>query len=131
MYCWNCGKENRHGALYCRYCGKKLTTAFETKDIANDELSVLKKQTSSRDNVDHETDQCSRISRGVKRCPKCGGAMFVHETTERRSFWKIDFVLFYIVPVIGWLLLFLIYLNVRDKVTSTLVCEQCGYTENC
>ena len=42
MYCWNCGKENRQDALYCRYCGEKLTTAFETKDIANGELSVLK-----------------------------------------------------------------------------------------
>lgn len=131
MYCWNCGKENRQDALYCRYCGEKLTTAFETKDIANGELSVFEKQTSSMDNVDHETDQYSRISRGVRQCPKCGGAMFVHHGTAQHTYQETAHKHRYVRALFGALPLFFVHLATREKAPDTIQCEQCGYTLDC
>lgn len=65
----------------------------------------------------------------AKLCPKCGAAMFIHETSERRSFKKTKYFILWFVPIIGWLLLFLIYINIRDKVTTVMVCERCHYEE--
>ena len=123
MYCWKCGKENRDQASFCKHCGAQLTDATRADTSTT-------KPTQDTSHVEHvPATEYVLPDNYAKLCPQCGGAMFVHETTERRSFKKTKYIILYFVPIVGWLLLFLIYLNVRDKVTTVTTCERCGYSE--
>ena len=112
MYCWNCGKENRQDALYCRYCGEKLTTAFETKDIANGELSVLK----------------NKHRQGTMLIMK---PISVHHGTAQHTYQETAHKHRYVRALFGALPLFFVHLATREKAPDTIQCEQCGYTLDC